>query len=91
MQKQQAVQAQRLALRQHGHGHSHSHGEHAHVVAYGFTHGARREHQARRRATCTVRVNNLHAAEAIETDVWLSGELLHALKTRSPLIILTSI
>ncbi|KAH9643543.1 hypothetical protein HF086_016750 [Spodoptera exigua] len=30
--------------------------------------GPRREHTARRRA-CTVRVNNLHGAEAIETDV----------------------
>ncbi|CAB3258841.1 unnamed protein product [Arctia plantaginis] len=70
LHKQQAVQAHRLALRQQGH--SHSHGEHAHVFAHSFAHGAhvaRREPHVRRRATCTVRVNNLHAAEAIETDV----------------------
>lgn len=30
---------------------------------------ARREPTARRRATCNVRVNNLHAIEAFETDV----------------------
>lgn len=34
--------------------------------------------EAPRRRICTVRVNNLHAvagADAIETDVWLDGEL----------------
>lgn len=43
--------------------------------------GTRREPQPReapaprRRAACTVRVNNLHSAEAIETDVWPEGNL----------------
>lgn len=58
--KQRAQQGQSQSQAQaHSHGHSGP--------------GPRREHTARRRA-CTVRVNNLHGAEAIETDVWLSGQ-----------------
>ncbi|KAJ8737286.1 hypothetical protein PYW07_000557 [Mythimna separata] len=78
LQKQQAMIAQRLLRAQalalgeqaHALGHGHAHGHaHAHAHAYG-THGQyRRDPASRRRATCTVRVNNLHAAEAIETDV----------------------
>ncbi|XP_035430657.1 potassium voltage-gated channel protein Shaker isoform X6 [Spodoptera frugiperda] len=53
--KQRAQQGQSQSQAQaHSHGHSGP--------------GPRREHTARRRA-CTVRVNNLHGAEAIETDV----------------------
>lgn len=76
LQKQQAIVAQRmiraqaLALGEHAHAHAHAHG-HAHGQAH--AQHARRDAASRRRATCTVRVNNLHAAEAIETDVWLSG------------------
>lgn len=85
LQKQQAMLAQRLlraqALAQgEAHGHSHAAG-----------HAPRREHTTRRRATCTVRVNNLHAAEAIETDVWLSGQWLPAHTARSSSVILTYI
>uniref|UniRef100_A0A2A4JI53 Uncharacterized protein n=1 Tax=Heliothis virescens TaxID=7102 RepID=A0A2A4JI53_HELVI len=65
LQKQKAIftqrllRAQALALGEQAPSHGHSHSAHA----------SRREQTARRRATCTVRVNNLHAAEAIETDV----------------------
>ncbi|KAL0852423.1 hypothetical protein ABMA28_000608 [Loxostege sticticalis] len=63
LQRQQQAQAQRIARYQQlmlaqEQGHSHS-----------LALGLRRELAPRRRATCTVRVNNLHAAEAIETDV----------------------
>lgn len=62
LQKQQAALAQRLLRAQ-----ASAAGE-SQAQAGGPAHG-RRETTARRRATCTVRVNNLHAAEAIETDV----------------------
>lgn len=62
--KQRAQQGQSQSQAQaHSHGHSGP--------------GPRREHTARRRA-CTVRVNNLHGAEAIETDVWLSEPRNHS-------------
>ncbi|XP_063393940.1 potassium voltage-gated channel protein Shaker isoform X2 [Cydia fagiglandana] len=60
LQKKQQVQAQRLALRQ---AQINNAPPPAHDAAQ------RREPTMRRRTTCTVRVNNLHAAEAIETDV----------------------
>ncbi|XP_073950357.1 potassium voltage-gated channel protein Shaker isoform X4 [Choristoneura fumiferana] len=57
LQKKQQAQAQRLALRL------------AQGNAQDGAPAQRREPTMRRRTTCTVRVNNLHAAEAIETDV----------------------
>ncbi|XP_049694147.2 potassium voltage-gated channel protein Shaker isoform X3 [Helicoverpa armigera] len=64
LQKQQAMLAQRMLRQQ-----AQAQGEQAPAQAHAHAHASRREHTARRRATCTVRVNNLHAAEAIETDV----------------------
>lgn len=63
LQKKQQAQAQRLALRL------------AQGNAQDGAQAQRREPTMRRRTTCTVRVNNLHAAEAIETDVWPLGKL----------------
>lgn len=60
LHKQQQLQAQRLLRAQQQDG--------AHCAP-------RRDQPRRRTAACTVRVNNLHAAEAIETDVWPIGEL----------------
>lgn len=67
LQRRQAAQAQRLARRA-AQGHSHSH-SHSHEHSHSSSDQPRRDNVVRRRNICTVRVNQLHSYEALETDV----------------------